>query len=419
MEQVATKISELKLLAEGKTKQIFDLSHEQQHAVLVRSKDSLTAFNAKRRDEVEGKSTSANRTTCNNFNLLKACGVPTHFVREGPGENEFIAENCDMVPIEWVARRVATGSFLKRNPGVPEGYVFAPLKIETFFKDDANDDPQWSDEQILTKNFVFNGRNIGYAEVRLMKRLTEIVFRILERAWQTASCTLVDLKIEFGVTKSGALKVADVIDNDSWRVWPNGDKRLQLDKQFYRDLSQVTDDALKELKKNYDKVAELTGSFLHKESFGRVVIIMGSKADGEFATTIQNKAAKLGITRVEKHVCSAHKTTAEALELITRFEADNLPTVFICIAGRSNGLGPVVAANSTLPVINAPPCGPDWAAQDVWSSLRMPSGIGCSTVLGADEAALAAAKILGSNDHIIFGKILAAQYENVASVLEA
>ena len=75
MEQVATKISELKLLAEGKTKQIFDLSHEQQHAVLVRSKDSLTAFNAKRRDEVEGKSTSANRTACNNFNLLKACGI--------------------------------------------------------------------------------------------------------------------------------------------------------------------------------------------------------------------------------------------------------------------------------------------------------------------------------------------------------
>lgn len=38
---------------------------------------------------------------------------------------------------------------------------FAPPKQETFFKDDANHDPQWSDEQILSAKFTFNGLLIG------------------------------------------------------------------------------------------------------------------------------------------------------------------------------------------------------------------------------------------------------------------
>jgi len=56
------------------------------------------------------------------------------------------------------------------------------------------------------------------------------------------------------------------------------------------------------------------------------------------------------------------------------FSGDDIPTVFIAVAGRSNGLGPVLSGNTNHPVINCPPLKPDWGSEDVWSSLRLPSG---------------------------------------------
>ncbi len=113
-----------------------------------------------RSDEITGKGEISNKTNAKVFELLNLAGVKTAFVKTAC-DASFIAKKCEMVPIEWVTRRLATGSYLKRNPGIPEGYRFSPPKQETFFKDDANDDPQWSEEQIIAKKFLVNGLLIG------------------------------------------------------------------------------------------------------------------------------------------------------------------------------------------------------------------------------------------------------------------
>ncbi|KAM9357967.1 bifunctional phosphoribosylaminoimidazole carboxylase/phosphoribosylaminoimidazole succinocarboxamide synthetase [Symphorus nematophorus] len=401
-------------LNEGKTKQIFELV-DQPGLVLVQSKDQITAGNAVRKDQMEGKAAIANKTTSCVFKLLQESGIKTAFVKQH-SDTAFIAAHCEMIPIEWVCRRVATGSFLKRNPGVKEGYRFTPLKMEMFFKDDANNDPQWSEEQLLEAKFDLAGLTISQCEVDIMNRSTVAIFEILEKAWATQNCTLVDMKIEFGVNvKTQEIVLADVIDNDSWRLWPAGDRSQQKDKQVYRDLKEVTPEAMQMVKRNFEWVSERVKLLLEPQASGRVVVLMGSTSDMAHCEKIRKACNSYGIPCTLR-VTSAHKGPDETLRIKAEYEGDGVPTVFVAVAGRSNGLGPVMSGNTAYPVINCPPLTPDWGAQDVWSSLRMPSGLGCSTILSPEAAAQFAAQIFGLTDHLVWCKLRASMLNTWVSL---
>ena len=239
-------------LAEGKTKIIY--AHETDPALAwMVHKDWITAGDGARRNELPGKSQLSGRTTANVFRRLRADGIPSHFV-DAPADERMLVRRCQMIPIEVVFRRLATGSYLKRN-AVDEGTRFDPPLVEFFFKDDANHDP------LVEEAWIWAEAIASPAETEEMKRVGRDVFLALERAWAALDVTLVDLKIEFGRDTTGALLLADVIDNDSWRLWPGGRKEEMLDKQLYRDLREVTDDALARVVARYQQVADLTSAF--------------------------------------------------------------------------------------------------------------------------------------------------------------
>ncbi|MEJ1274323.1 hypothetical protein NN561_005205 [Cricetulus griseus] len=247
-----------------------------------------------------------------------------------------------MIPIEWVCRRIATRSFLKRNPSVKEGYKFYPPKVETFFKDDANNDPQWSEEQLIAAKFCFAGLIMSQTEVDIISHATQAIFEILEKSWLPQNCTLVDMKIEFGVdVTTKEIVLADVIDNDSWRLWPSGDQSQQKDKQSYRDLKEVTPEGL-QMVKNFEWVADRMELLLKSDSQCRVVVLMGSTSELGHCEKIKKACGNFGIP-CELQVTSAHKGPDEILRIKAEYEGDGIPTVFVAVAGRSNGLGLVMS----------------------------------------------------------------------------
>lgn len=122
----------------------------------------------------------------------------------------------------------------------------------------------------------------------------------------------------------------------------------------------------------------------------KVVILMGSKGDLEHCNKIAKHLSVFGI-EYELRVASAHKVPLKALEIIKKNESED--TVFITVAGRSNALSGFSDAQTYCPVIACPPYGDKFAGVDIFSSLRMPSGVAVLTVLEPELAALAAAKI--------------------------
>src|SRR5436305_15155292 len=135
-------ITEIRLgekLAEGKTKIIHAMPEDDRLAYRVH-KDSITAGDGERRDVIEGKGELSCRTTSAVFRFLEREGIPTHYV-DMLDERTMLVRRAEMIPIEWVARRLATGSYVRRT-GVQEGTRFDPAILEMFLKDDARHDPQ-------------------------------------------------------------------------------------------------------------------------------------------------------------------------------------------------------------------------------------------------------------------------------------
>ncbi len=148
----------------------------------------------------------------------------------------------------------------------------------------------------------------------------------------------------------------------------------------------------------------------------KVIIIMGSKADLEWANKISAVLNNFDIDVVTR-IASAHKVPLKCYNLIKEYEKEGV--VFITIAGMSNALSGFADAQTHCPVIACPPYSDKFGGADLFSSVRMPSGVAPMTVLSPENAALAAAKILALSDASLRGRIVAYQEKKRDELEEA
>ena len=139
----------------------------------------------------------------------------------------------------------------------------------------------------------------------------------------------------------------------------------------------------------------------------KAIIIMGSKGDLDWSKKIAESLKKFGIESILR-IASAHKVPLKCYHIIKEYETENV--IFITVAGRSNALSGFTDFQTHCPVIACPPYSEKFGGTDIYSSLRMPSGVTPMVITEAENAGLAAAKIFGLTDEKIRKKVI--DYQN-------
>ena len=153
----------------------------------------------------------------------------------------------------------------------------------------------------------------------------------------------------------------------------------------------------------------------------KVGIIMGSKSDLPVMQEAADFLKEIGV-EYEMKIVSAHRTPELMLDYAKSAHTRGLE-VIIAGAGGAAHLPGMTASLTPLPVIGVPVKSSN--SIDGWDSilsiLQMPSGIPVATVAlnGAKNAGILAAKILGSTDKELQGKLVQFMLDMKLKVLES
>ena len=223
-----------KKIYEGKAKILYE--GPEPGTIVQYFKDDATAFNAQKKDVIEGKGVLNNRLSEFFMSGLDQIGVPTHFLKRLNMREQLVRE-VEIIPIQVMVRNLVAGSLAERF-GLEEGQPLSRSIVEFYYKNNELGDPMVLEEHITA---------FGWAMPQELDDMLSMALRVndfLSGLFYGVGIRLVDFKIEVGRVYDGdyqRLIVADEISPDSCRLW-DIESGQKLDKDVFRhDLGNLAD----------------------------------------------------------------------------------------------------------------------------------------------------------------------------------
>ena len=187
-------------------------------------RDSLTAFDGKKKSEVSKKGYYNAQITRKIYEMLEAEGIKTHQI-EMVSDTEMLVYAVEIVKLEVIVRNIAAGSITKKYP-MKEGTIFENPIIAFDYKSDEYGDPMLNEDIAVALGVS------TYEEIEHIRNIALKINKILVDYLGERGIILPDFKLEFG-RKDGEILLADEISCDTCRFW---DKETgeSLDKDLFR-----------------------------------------------------------------------------------------------------------------------------------------------------------------------------------------
>ncbi len=217
------------LLYEGKAKQVYATTNPNE--VIVHFKDTATAFDGKKREEITDKGLLNNAISNILFKQLSKNSVPNHLVSV-LNDREILAKKVQIIQLEVVVRNVVAGSLAKRT-GLTEGTDVEGGILEFYYKNDALGDPLLNRDHIRLLSLATE------SELKKLESMAHQINQFLINIFDSIGLILVDFKLEFGRLDKEII-LADEISPDTCRLWDSQTKKIMDKDRFRKDMGDVT-----------------------------------------------------------------------------------------------------------------------------------------------------------------------------------
>ncbi len=401
----------MKLLYSGKVRNLYDY---QKHMLLMEATDRLSAFN-RHQCMIPHKGQYLNEMSAWWFNKTKHI-IPNHYLwHQG---KYMIVKKTKPIKLEFIIRGYITGSLWKdyeagnRNmyglefeEGLVKDQQISPILTPTFKNE--HDDPT-TEQEILEKNIL------TLEELQYIKDISFQLYQFGVEQSKEMGLTLVDTKYEFGKDLNGKIILIDEVHTcDSSRYKSNHE---HLDKQVIRDWikahpnKEISDEIKERVHTIYKTYANMLAPIeikdINVETFLQnfnarfnnfVCIVAGSTSDAPHVEKITNALNTLNINHSVLY-SSAHKQTQRVINYIREQDGYDRKMIWITVAGRSNALSGVIAANSRYPVFACPPFKDKMDMMtNINSTLQMPSNVPVALILEPTNLAQMISKIFNQS----------------------